>query len=149
MTDHLGKPVPTPISSTMRVYNRQDNMEIPEDGSDEIQIHQLNTQDLIDGKAYDELMKEALYWQAEQRKESAIKTKRQNDILEGKIIDVDTASHESFEMLSVLVAKLRQVQYVLTPQLVGQSNPKKIQDIIEKEINKVFASVEAYLNGNS
>jgi len=149
LTDHLNRPVPTPLAATFRTYNRQDTLPISEDGDDDLlsQI-QMPSQIALDiqDKPYDELMKEALYWQSEQRKESALKTKRQNEILEGKIIDVDSASQEAFEMLSVLVGKLRQVQYVLTPLLVNQSNPQKIQGIIEKEFNKAFANIEEFLS---
>jgi hypothetical protein len=149
LTDHLGRATPTPIQAQIRTYNKKSPLEISEDGDDDLlsQI-QMPSQIALDiqDKPYDELMKEALYWQSEQRKESALKTKRQNEILEGKIIDVDSASQEAFEMLSVLVGKLRQVQYVLTPLLVNQSNPQKIQGIIEKEFNKAFANIEEFLS---
>jgi hypothetical protein len=90
----------------------------------------------------------ALVWQIRQRQESTKKVEMENQVREGNLVEIEHATSVSFEIISRLVSRLRQVQYTLTPQLVGQKNPKKIQDIIEGEMNKAFLECEGYLNAN-
>lgn len=100
---------------------------------------------IIENYDYAELNTEALYWQMRQRQEATLKLERDNAIREGEIVEANDAQKVIFEMMGALVARLRQVQYILTPLLINQSNPKKIQDTIEKEMNKAFKACEDYL----
>ena len=102
----------------------------------------------LESMDYAELTEVALVWQIRQRQESTKKVEMENQVREGNLVEIEHATSVSFEIISRLVSRLRQVQYTLTPQLVGQKNPKKIQDIIEGEMNKAFLECEGYLNAN-